>query len=75
MSEALHKAILKVPEEGWQSYGKAHAREIRECAEVSPTGGLFDASRLIDGFARPVSANRGKSVLGCQRLKSYSGRI
>ena len=35
MSEALHKAILKVPEEGWQSYGEAHAREIRECAEVS----------------------------------------
>ncbi len=35
MSEALHKAILKIPEEGWQAYGEAHAREIRECAEVS----------------------------------------
>jgi hypothetical protein len=35
MSAALHTAILKVPEEGWQSYGKADAREIRECAEVS----------------------------------------
>jgi hypothetical protein len=35
MSAALHTAILKVPEEAWQSYGKADAREIRECAEVS----------------------------------------
>ena len=35
MSEALHQAILAVPEEGWQSYGEAHAKEIRECAEVS----------------------------------------
>jgi len=35
MSEALHKAILKIPEQGWEAYGEAHAREIRECAEVS----------------------------------------
>ena len=35
MSDALHKAILKIPEEGWEAYGKDHAREIRECAEVS----------------------------------------
>jgi hypothetical protein len=35
MSEALHKAILKIPEESWEAYGEAHAREIRECAEVS----------------------------------------
>src|SRR5260370_13534945 len=35
MSEALHKAILKIPEEGWQAYGGAHAKEIRECAEGS----------------------------------------
>jgi len=35
MSEALHKAIGKVPEEGWAPYGKAHPAEIRECAEVS----------------------------------------
>ena len=35
MSEALHKAIVKIPEEGWEAYGEAHAREIRECAEVS----------------------------------------
>src|ERR1035437_6964786 len=35
MSEALHKAILRIPEEGWQAYGEAHAREIRECAEGS----------------------------------------
>ena len=35
MSEALHKAILKIPEEGWHAYGEAHAKEIRECAEVS----------------------------------------
>ena len=35
MSAALHTAILKVPEAAWQAYGKADAREIRECAEVS----------------------------------------
>ena len=35
MSEALSKAIGKVPEEGWASYGQPHAAEIRECAEVS----------------------------------------
>ncbi len=35
MSEALHKAIGKVPEEGWAPYGKPHPAEIRECAEVS----------------------------------------
>jgi hypothetical protein len=35
MSEALHKAIEKVPEEAWETYGKAHPVEIRECAEVS----------------------------------------
>jgi hypothetical protein len=35
MSEALHKAIGKVAEEAWEPYGKPHAVEIRECAEVS----------------------------------------
>jgi len=35
MSEALHKAIGKVPEEDWAASGKEHATEIRECAEVS----------------------------------------
>lgn len=35
MSEALHKAIGKVPEAAWEAYGKEHAEEIRECAEVS----------------------------------------
>jgi len=35
MSEALHKAILKVPEAEWKPYGKAHPNEIRECAEVA----------------------------------------
>ena len=35
MSEALHKAIGKVPEERWAPYGKPHPVEIRECAEVS----------------------------------------
>jgi hypothetical protein len=35
MSEVLHKAIEKVPEEAWESYGQAHPVEIRECAEVS----------------------------------------
>jgi hypothetical protein len=35
MSEALHKAIGKVPEEAWEPYGKPHPVEIRECAEVS----------------------------------------
>ena len=35
MSEALHKAIGNVPEEAWEPYGKSHAVEIRECAEVS----------------------------------------
>jgi hypothetical protein len=35
MSEALHKAIGKVPEEAWEAYGKPHAEGIRDCAEVS----------------------------------------
>jgi len=35
MSEALHQAIGKVPEEAWAPYGKEHPVEIRECAEVS----------------------------------------
>lgn len=35
MSEALHAAILRVPEKSWEMYGAPHAREIRECAEVS----------------------------------------
>jgi hypothetical protein len=35
MSEALHKAIGKVPEGAWEPYGKPHPMEIRECAEVS----------------------------------------
>jgi hypothetical protein len=34
MSEALHRAIGKVPEEAWGPYGKPHPVEIRECAEV-----------------------------------------
>src|SRR5260370_7892273 len=33
MSEALHKAILKIPEEGWQAYGEANAGELPGCAE------------------------------------------
>jgi len=35
MSEALNKAIGKVPEEAWAAYGQPHPVEIRECAEVS----------------------------------------
>jgi hypothetical protein len=34
LSEALHQAILQVPEAGWEAYGEPHAQEIRECAEV-----------------------------------------
>ena len=34
MSEALHGAILGVPEEAWEPYGEPHLEEIRECAEV-----------------------------------------
>ena len=34
MSEALHRAILQVPEAGWSLYGKADGKEIRACAEV-----------------------------------------
>ena len=34
MSEALHQAILQIPEAGWEAYGEPHAKEIRECAEV-----------------------------------------
>ncbi|MGH2397623.1 MAG: IS1380 family transposase [bacterium] len=33
-SDALHAAILQVPEAEWQSYGEPHPEEIRECAEV-----------------------------------------
>ena len=34
MSQALQAAILKIPEEKWEAYGKEHPNEIRECAEV-----------------------------------------
>ncbi len=34
MSEALHRAILQIPEASWEAYGKADGKEIRECAEV-----------------------------------------
>jgi hypothetical protein len=34
MSEALHAAILEVPEAKWKAYGEANAEEDRECAEV-----------------------------------------
>jgi hypothetical protein len=34
MSEALHQAILQIPEAGWTLYGKADGKEIRECSEV-----------------------------------------
>jgi hypothetical protein len=34
MSEALHQAILQVPEGQWEVYGEPHAKEIRECAEI-----------------------------------------
>jgi hypothetical protein len=35
MSEALHKAILQVPEGQWEANGEPHAQEIRECAEIN----------------------------------------
>lgn len=35
MSEALHRAILQIPEAGWEIYGKADGKEIRQCAEVN----------------------------------------
>src|SRR5467141_1412164 len=34
MSEALHTAILEVPESGWKAYGKPEPDVDRECAEV-----------------------------------------
>ena len=34
MSEALHRAIVQVPEASWNLYGKSDGKEIRECAEV-----------------------------------------
>jgi len=34
MSEALHAAILEVPESGWKAYGKPEPDVDRECAEV-----------------------------------------
>jgi hypothetical protein len=34
MSEALHRAIVQIPEASWEAYGKADGKEIRECAEV-----------------------------------------
>ncbi len=34
MSEALHAAILEVPEPKWKAYGEPHPEEDRECAEV-----------------------------------------
>lgn len=35
MSPALRAAIGRIPEEAWEKYGKEHANEVRECAEVS----------------------------------------
>jgi DDE family transposase len=34
MTDALHRTILGIPEANWETYGEAHAEEIRECAEV-----------------------------------------
>jgi len=34
MSDALHAAILAVPEQEWDRYGKEHPEETRECADV-----------------------------------------
>lgn len=34
MSEALHAAILEVPEEQWKAYGEPEPEAERECAEV-----------------------------------------
>ena len=34
MSEALHRAILQIPEASWNLYGQADGKEIRECAEA-----------------------------------------
>jgi hypothetical protein len=34
MTEALHQAVVAVPEEEWKPYGEPHPNEIRECAEV-----------------------------------------
>jgi Transposase DDE domain group 1 len=34
MSDALHKAILALPEAEWKPYGEPGAEETRECAEV-----------------------------------------
>ena len=34
MSEALHQAIVQVPEASWEACGKADSKEIRECADV-----------------------------------------
>ncbi len=34
MTEALHEAILAVPEREWKAYGEPHPNETRECAEV-----------------------------------------
>jgi hypothetical protein len=34
MSDALHAAIVKIPEEKWEVYGEVQLKEIRECAEV-----------------------------------------
>lgn len=35
MSEALHAAILAVPEAVWERYGPEHPEEVRQCADVS----------------------------------------
>jgi hypothetical protein len=61
MSEALHKAILMVREESWQAYREAHAREIRECAEVS----------FVPGRNRNIKI---RSHYGMWRCGSGSGR-
>jgi hypothetical protein len=37
MSEALHRAIVQVPEASWEAFGKADGKEIRECAAVDVT--------------------------------------
>jgi hypothetical protein len=34
MSPALHEAVVKLDESAWESYGKLHPEQIRECAEV-----------------------------------------
>jgi Transposase DDE domain group 1 len=64
MSDALQRAILGVKEEDWRAYGKPHAPEIRECAEVDFVPGEKSERKEQEGLFPDGSKARHFAIVG-----------